>query len=99
MTGVPTHYNNNHVIIISMLKPENIVDKDWLFCSEHVSCVKTSAKINSKLCLDTLRFFFNSNFKMEKVHVEVYISKSVFQHPKCQSVSIWFHPSELSHKN
>jgi len=54
MTGAATHYHNNHVIIISMLKPENTVDKYWLFCSEHVSCVKMTAKINSKPCLDTL---------------------------------------------
>ena len=58
MTSAATHYHNNHVIIISMLKPENIVEKYWLFCSEHVSCVKMSAKINSKPCLYTLSYFW-----------------------------------------
>jgi len=64
MTGAATHYQNNHVIIISMLKPENIVDKYWLFCSEHVSCVKMSAKINFNPCLDTFELFLvlNINF-------------------------------------
>jgi hypothetical protein len=58
MTAAATHYHNNHIIIISKLKPENIVDKYWLFCSEHVSCVNMSAKINSKPCLDILSYFW-----------------------------------------
>jgi len=76
MTGAAIHYHNNHVIIISMLKPENIVDKYWLFCSEHISYVKMTAKINSKPCLDTLSYFWllNINFRMEKVHAE-YLNK------------------------
>jgi hypothetical protein len=106
MIGASTHYHNNHVITISMLKPKILLRNTGYFCSEHVSCLIMSAKINSMPCLDTSDLFlvlshlkslitmklkefnFYINFRIKGVNAEVHISKSIFQHSKCQSVSV-----------